>query len=133
MESVSIGVDLTFCKRHPVNVYLTESPISDILVSLMMKTSQELMLELGQRARSRRLALDLSQAGLSERSGVSLSVLRVFERTGKISLESLLKLAIALNATSEFETLFQTEVSGSVISMDDLLKSSKQRKRGRTR
>lgn len=91
------------------------------------------MLELGQRARSRRLALDLSQAGLADRSGVSLSVLRVFERTGKISLESLLKLAIALNATSEFDALFQTEVSGSVISMDDLLNLSKQRKRGRTR
>ncbi|MCC6509164.1 MAG: helix-turn-helix transcriptional regulator [Pirellulaceae bacterium] len=102
-------------------------------MSLMMKTSHEMMLELGQRVRGRRLALDLTQAGLADRSGVSLSVLRLFERTGKISLESLLKLAIALNATGEFDALFQTNGFGPIVSLDELLSLNKQRKRGRTR
>jgi len=46
--------------------------------------------------RTRRLARDLTQEGLAERSGVPAPTLRKFERTGLISLQSYLKLEMAL-------------------------------------
>lgn len=100
----------------------------------MIKTPQELMQDISARAKARRLSLDLTQTGLGQRSGVSLGTIKLFERTGKISLESLLKLAVALGGTREFEAIFTVASSTTdYISLDDLLKlqSSKQRKRGR--
>lgn len=49
----------------------------------------------------------LSQEEMAERSGVSLGSLKRFELTGKISLESLLKLAHLLGRLNEFDTLFR--------------------------
>ena len=94
----------------------------------MIKTTQELLQYIADRAKTSRLALNLTQTGLEQRSGVSLGTIKKFERTGKISLESLLKIAIALGATKEFEGLFGE--SAGVVSIDDLLKQSKKRKRG---
>ena len=48
-----------------------------------------------------------SQQELAERSGVSLGSIKRFEQTGKISLESLLKLALILNRLEDFSSLFQ--------------------------
>jgi transcriptional regulator with XRE-family HTH domain len=97
----------------------------------MMKTAQELMREIGQRSKERRLELNLTRQGLGLRSGVSMSVIRQFEDCGKISLESLLKIAIALGAAGEIDQLFRSRDSRAVVSMDDLLKQAKTRKRGR--
>lgn len=54
-----------------------------------------------------RKKLRLSQAELAERSGVSLGSLKRFENTGKISLESLLKLAHLIGYLKDFENIFQ--------------------------
>jgi transcriptional regulator with XRE-family HTH domain len=97
----------------------------------MMKTAQELMHELGEKSKERRLSLNLTRDGLGSRSGVSISVIRQFEMTGKISLESFLKIAIALGVGGEFEQLFKGSELQQSISMDQLLKQSKVRKRGR--
>ncbi len=97
----------------------------------MMKTAQELMHDLGDRSKQRRLSLNLTRDGLGSRSGVSVSVIRQFELTGKISLESFIKIAIALGVGSDFEQLFQNSDSQQSISMDQLLKQAKVRKRGR--
>lgn len=99
----------------------------------MMKTSQELMQDIALAAKARRLALNLTQMGLGLRSGVSLGTLKKFERTGKISLESLLNVAMALGATPEFESLFTATASSGVLSLDELLKQPKERKRGRVK
>ncbi len=99
----------------------------------MMKTAQELMRELGERSKEKRLSLNLTRNGLGSRSGVSVSVLRQFELSGKISLESFIKIAIALGVGSDFEQLLNNSDSQQPISMDLLLKQSKVRKRGRIR
>ena len=96
-----------------------------------MKTAQELMHDLGEWSKERRLSLNLTRDGLGSRSGVSISVIRQFEMTGKISLESFLKIAIALGVGSKFEQLFKGSDLQQSISMDQLLKQSKVRKRGR--
>ncbi|WP_395455255.1 helix-turn-helix domain-containing protein [Azospirillum melinis] len=58
------------------------------------------------RAREMRLAADLTQEGLAARSGVSLGSLKRFESSGAISLDSLARLAIALQAEDGFGGLF---------------------------
>ncbi|MCP3932887.1 MAG: helix-turn-helix domain-containing protein [Bacteroidetes bacterium] len=47
----------------------------------------------------------MSQALVAEESGVSLGSIKRFEQAGKISLESLLKLAQRLGRLSEFEPI----------------------------
>ena len=80
--------------------------------------------------KARRLFLNLSQQSLSDRSGVSLSVIRKYERTGKISLESLLKLAVILDSLKQFEDLFQKPIPTQFQAISILQKNTG-RKRGR--
>lgn len=81
-------------------------------------------------ARSKRLSLNLSQRSLSERSGVSFAVIKKFERTGKISLESLLKIALVLESLEDFSTLFSSPPHNKTLTLNDLI-NEKKRKRGR--
>ena len=53
-----------------------------------------------------RKELNWTQQDLVDKSGVSYGSIKRFERFGKISFESLLKIAEALNRLDEFETLF---------------------------
>ena len=62
---------------------------------LTTATAQE---QLRDNLKALRLQKGFTQKGLSDRSGVSLSTLRKFEQTGLISLESLLKLLMVLDA-----------------------------------
>lgn len=48
---------------------------------------------------------DWTQKDLAEKSGVSYGSIKRFERLGKISFESLLKIAEVFNRLEEFETL----------------------------
>ena len=96
----------------------------------MLKTPQEQMQAIASSSQAKRLSLKLTQAGLARRSGVSLGAIKKFEHSGKISLESLLKIAIALGASKEFDSLFAVSALPEIQSLDDLLKPSKVRKRG---
>jgi transcriptional regulator with XRE-family HTH domain len=80
--------------------------------------------------KQRRLVANMTQQQLAERSNVSLAVLRKFERTGKISLESFIKLAFILGvADAMLETLKIRREA--VMSLDDLLKEEVVPKRKR--
>lgn len=95
-----------------------------------MNTPKEIQESIAKAARARRLELGWTQAALAERSGVSLGSLKRFERTGKISFESLLKLAVPLDAVSECAALFQAKEEAPA-SLEELLKTKKIRQRGR--
>ena len=86
--------------------------------------------KLAQRLRKRRLFLNMSQKSLSEKSGVSWGSIKRFENSGEISLKHLLKLALALDALDEFHNLFPEKEYNSI---DDILKSRKQKERKRGR
>ena len=106
--------------------------LRDIMITLPdFETPQEMARLLAQRCRDKRLFLDLSQKSLSARSGVSTSVIKQFENIGKISLESLLKIALALGALGDFRTVFKPDSMQGILTLDDLLKEPKKRKRGR--
>lgn len=88
-------------------------------------TPQRMAEHIAKQMRAKRLALNFSQKSLAERSGVSFGVLKKFERTGKISLESLLKLAVILDAFEEFKELFKKADPESFVSIDELMKSKR--------
>lgn len=68
-------------------------------------TPLEVSVALAERHRSLRKELKLSQEEMAERSGVSLGSLKRFENTGKISLDSLLKLVNLLGRLNEVDKL----------------------------
>ena len=72
----------------------------------IQKTTPEYLSEIALRMKHVRKQHKLSQLELAERSGVSLGSLKRFENTGKIALESLVKLAQILDATDAFDQLF---------------------------
>ena len=110
--------------------YIDNCLIRIIMISINMTTPQEMQKKIAQKVRTKRLALDLSQQTLSEKSGVSYGVLKKFEKTGKISLESLLKLALALESMDDFNALFAPHKHETALSLDLLMKDTT-RKRGR--
>lgn len=70
-----------------------------------IKTPVEVANSLSIKARQLRLGRKWTRKTLSERSGVPVASLRRFEDTGKISLESFLKLMNALDRLDEVERL----------------------------
>lgn len=93
---------------------------------------EELALAVAHRARARRLADDVSQAGLAGAAGVSVATLKRFEHTGQISFVSLVRIAVALDATAELESWF---APAPFRTLDDALAVAKTatRQRGRKR
>jgi transcriptional regulator with XRE-family HTH domain len=68
-------------------------------------TPLEVSKALAERHRTLRKQQKMSQEEMAERSGVSLGSLKRFENTGKISLDSLLKLMHLLGRLNEFENV----------------------------
>ena len=99
-------------------------------MTVFMFTPGEIAGHIAKSVQEKRLSLNYSQMTLSERSGVSFGVIKKFENTGKISLESLLKLALALECLEDFKNLFKETDRGQIMSLDEMLKV-KSRKRGR--
>ena len=73
---------------------------------------------LAQRVRECRLRLGWKQTTLAERSGVTLASLRRFESTGKVSLDSLLRLCHALGRLDEFESLLRPPPAESLAELE---------------
>lgn len=72
---------------------------------LLEPTPLEVCKALAEKHRALRKQLKMSQEEMAERSGISLGSLKRFEHTGKISLDSLLKLMHLLGRLSEFDNL----------------------------
>lgn len=72
-------------------------------------TPHEISKSLAKRHKLMRKKYRLSQNEMAERTGVSLGSLKRFENTGKISLESLLKLAHIFNKLQDFGRVFTSE------------------------
>jgi transcriptional regulator with XRE-family HTH domain len=99
-------------------------------MSIILITPQEMAKHIAKQVKKKRLSLNLSQSSLSAQSGVSFGVIKKFEGTGKISLESLLKIALSLDSLKEFEELFKKPPLEEFLSLDDIIED-KTRKRGR--
>ena len=73
---------------------------------LVWETAEELDQKLAQRVRNIRKRRSISQEKLASMSGVSYGSIKRFEMTGKISLLSLTKIAMALDIADELRDIF---------------------------
>ena len=85
--------------------------------------------QLAEQARSKRLEMGLTQEGLANRSGVSLPTLRKFEQKGVISLESYLKLQMALGQLENVVDALKPQ-QNQFSSIDEVLSERKTPKKG---
>lgn len=73
----------------------------------MFKTPQQILKSIASRVRLLRLERGWSQQEIAIRTAIRLGTYQVFERTGKISLERLFRIAVALQRTKEIEDIFK--------------------------
>ena len=76
------------------------------MINLYQKTWAEINNDIAQKIVRLRKRKKITQKQLAARSGVSLGSLKRFEQSGEISLQSLTKIAIALDVENELEGLF---------------------------
>ena len=78
------------------------------MINLYQKTWNEIDNDIANRMVKLRKRRKITQKALAAKSGVSLGSIKRFEQSGEISLQSLTKLAIALEVEEELETLFDS-------------------------
>ncbi|MCR4611658.1 MAG: helix-turn-helix domain-containing protein [Lachnospiraceae bacterium] len=100
---------------------MTNQVICDIIVAkgelammYMFDAPSDIAIKLAQKLKSIRKRRKITQKQLAARSNVSYATLRKFEKTGKISLESFIKLSMELGLTGELNNLFSTPVYNSI-------------------
>jgi len=102
------------------------------MLSLSLKSSSDVLLEVRHRFKQRRLAMSLTRAGLAKRSGVTSASLKRFETTGLIAFDSLLKIALVLGCLGDFDNIAaDDEQALTTRSLDDVLAAGRTRKKGR--
>ena len=82
-----------------------------------IRTIDTTKLDMVNRFKARRKEMKLSQVELANESDVSYASIKRFEQSGEISLESLMKLAMAMNMLTDFDMLFK---NSKVTSIKDL-------------
>ena len=102
--------------------------VNNTMISLT--TTSEAQEAIAHNLREQRINMGLTQTGLAKRSGVSVATLRKFEQKGLISMESYLKLLIALGELDKFLKATKPEQK-SFNSIDDVLADKEQIKRKR--
>lgn len=84
------------------------------MIQLYQRTWTEINTDIAGRMVQLRKRKKITQKDLSVKSGVSLGSLKRFEQSGEISLQSLTKLAIALEVEGELDRLFCEVPFGSI-------------------
>ena len=86
---------------------------------LNQKTPNEIAKSLTNKIKERRKKLRISQEVLAQKSGISLSSIKRFETKYEISLQSFIKIAIALDLDKDLENLFTQKTYTSI---DEIIK-----------
>ena len=81
---------------------------------LNQKTTNEIAKSLADKIKEHRKKLKISQEVLAQKSGVSLGSIKRFETKYEISLQSFIKIAIALDLDNDIENLFTQRTYASI-------------------
>ena len=94
----------------------------DALSAVFTSTPQHILECLGARAKARRLLVGLTQQDLALRAAVSVDAIKRLESSGRIGLETLARIAVALDASGSLEAIFSPP---SAQSLDELESQSR--------
>ena len=83
-------------------------------IFLNQKTPNEIAKSIAEKIKQQRKKLKISQQELAQKSGVSLGSIKRFETKYEISLQSFIKIAIALDLDGDFEKLFSNKTYTSI-------------------
>ncbi len=86
---------------------------------LNQKTPNEIAKSFADKIKEHRKKLKISQEVLAQKSGVSLGSIKRFETKYEISLQSFIKIAIALDLDNDLENLFTQKTYTSI---DEIIK-----------
>ena len=86
---------------------------------LNQQTPNEIAKSLADKIKKHRKRLKISQEVLAQKSGVSLGSIKRFETKYEISLQSFIKIAIALDLDNDLENLFTQKTYTSI---DEIIK-----------
>ncbi|OFZ83256.1 MAG: hypothetical protein A2583_03210 [Bdellovibrionales bacterium RIFOXYD1_FULL_53_11] len=86
-----------------------------------MATPEEVCRELGLRLRAHRLARNIKQQELAGMAGVSTGTVKNLESHGQSSLDTLVRIAAALDLVQDFESLFEVRIN-SIAQMEQIEK-----------
>jgi len=89
-----------------------------MILDFAFATHQEICAELGQRLKRQRLVQALTQKDLAERAGVALGTVKNLEGKGVSSLESLIRIVMALGLLDELASLFTLQATQSIAQME---------------
>ncbi len=73
------------------------------------KTPHDVLVELARKTRLLRKEKKLSQQEIATKANVSLGSYKRFERTGKVALDSFIRIAFILGRLDDFDTLLKVE------------------------
>ena len=86
---------------------------------LNQKTPNEIAKSFADKIKEHRKKLKISQEVLAQKSGVSLGSIKRFETKHEISLQSFIKITIALDLDNDFESLFTAKTYTTI---DEIIK-----------
>ncbi len=94
------------------------------MLDIGFSTYDEICRELGARLKAQRLAQMLTQEELAARAGVSIGTVKNIENKGQSSIESVVRLGLALGLADHFQELFNLQVK-SIAQMDQVEQSKR--------
>jgi transcriptional regulator with XRE-family HTH domain len=103
---------------------------SDVIVNILSASPRALRKRIGRRAQDARLAARRSQADVARAAGVSLPTVQRFEAGANVSVDALIRIAVALNAERELRDLFPLPDARTI---EQVLERRRLPQRGRTR
>lgn len=95
---------------------------------MLLSTPREIAAEIGARLRTQRLAQSLRREDLAAQAGVSPGAVKNLETTGRSTVETLVRVCVALGLQGEFNTLF---VVNTAPTFDDLERAERVQQRKR--
>lgn len=105
---------------------------TDNLLSLLdgftLYSVEDIAMTVAETFRKRRIEKNITRRRIAELAGVPLSTVARFEQKGLISLESLIKLAMALGYTAEVKGIFSTPKFDTIAELD-MIKQKRDSKR----
>ena len=80
------------------------------ILDFKLASQKEISLELGRRLKVHRILKKIKQGDLAKMAGVSVGTIKNLESKGQTSLESLLKVARALDLIQDLSNLFELKI-----------------------